>query len=599
MRLRAREIIPSCLLMTLLAMPSSVPAAECENKGGKLQLDCPAPPNTDLAAQPDFDIFAWNTFIALNWPALPPDKNNGQRGFPDLGTSFAEAAPTSTTVWETFKEKREVFNHPKDLPPWNGPINYGPLRFSNGHQDPDQTHPASRGFLQLSKTSFDSLDETVQVASEARETHLPNGAPNPVLGRKVGPRVWKAFPKDGNPVLYEVKVNYDFFQYVKDNGFYKYDLETKEQEPLASRAAEGAVRLPYRTSALAGPRQQQAYPGAEIKTGYSSRAALEVYKTVTPKSEVLPPLIGAVHLKAAWIRLTAAEIKSGRYHTAEAYYYADEGGLPVRKEDTFGLVGLHIIQRIHLGSPGKSLGADGKKLDNAAEARGGTFIFATWEHVDNDLNVFTYSNYYDPKLNQENPAFGPDGKPLAAQFVPGLDDPYVVTRRFQPISQHRPGPPGTQQVNERVHGAIRRANADSVWLNYRLIGTQFQAINVDDRPLKPRYPVTEYDPTGIGQPLYLANLLVETNDGLQKFQGLPPGTQPVEHYRGVGIQPDGGKFYNRDAKNLSFGRLPFNFGGCMGCHGVAQISGYSFSFVLLGGYEGAAVDSQKNFDVPP
>jgi hypothetical protein len=38
---------------------------------------------------------------------------------------------------------------------------------------------------------------------------------------------------------------------------------------------------------------------------------------------------------------------------------------------------------------------------------------------------------------------------------------------------------------------------------------------------------------------------------------------------------------------------------CMGCHGVAQSRGFSFSFVLLGGQAGADVDTEKNFTVPP
>ena len=49
---------------------------------------------------------------------------------------------------------------------------------------------------------------------------------------------------------------------------------------------------------------------------------------------------------------------------------------------TFGLVGIHIIQRIHQGT-----GA-------AAHPQGGTYIFATWEHVGNDKAGFTYSNYF-------------------------------------------------------------------------------------------------------------------------------------------------------------------------------------------------------------
>src|SRR5689334_10237310 len=50
---------------------------------GVLCLDTPAPPDTVPVAQPDWDVFAWNTFIALNWPALEVVPNN-YRGIPDL-----------------------------------------------------------------------------------------------------------------------------------------------------------------------------------------------------------------------------------------------------------------------------------------------------------------------------------------------------------------------------------------------------------------------------------------------------------------------------------------------------------------------------------
>ena len=281
---------------------------------------------------------------------------------------------------------------------------------------------------------------------------------------------------------------------------------------------------------------------------------------------------------------------------------------------TFGLVGIHIIQRIHTGSGGASGGA-----------MGGTFVFATFEHVDNDKAGFTYSNYYDPLNDPANTLVGaPDtlhypkelpidpktGQPYAAGFYPPLTDPYPVKRVFQPISQKAPKPLGTKEVNQVVWEAIRKKNRKSVWLNYRLIGTQFRAVNVTDvarqvRPGEPRqqgyppprYPVTEYDPTGIGQPLYLANLVIETNADLQRFQGIPPGVPTIDKYHGVGVLPNTSFNYDRAGNNLSFARSAYNMGGCMACHGVAQSLGYSFSFVLKGGYAGASTDTQSHFDI--
>ena len=50
--------------------PSTLPLPLQKNQTVYLQMpQTPAPPDTIPVAQPDFDYFAWNSFIALNWPA--------------------------------------------------------------------------------------------------------------------------------------------------------------------------------------------------------------------------------------------------------------------------------------------------------------------------------------------------------------------------------------------------------------------------------------------------------------------------------------------------------------------------------------------------
>lgn len=77
----------------------------------------PLPPNATnmeklLAIQGDFDIFSWNTFIALNWPPGPngngdPKKTIGQDGDND-------------TVWEHYRDVSDVFLPGGKPPTWNG-----------------------------------------------------------------------------------------------------------------------------------------------------------------------------------------------------------------------------------------------------------------------------------------------------------------------------------------------------------------------------------------------------------------------------------------------------------------------------------------------
>jgi len=109
---------------------------DCEENGGILQVNCPAPPNPNAPMDPDtpqpaMDFTAWNTFIALNWPALEPKSSNGyQRGIPDLDKRFKDGATSNDlTVWETFKNKAEIYHPPSQAATpvvgWNEPVAYG------------------------------------------------------------------------------------------------------------------------------------------------------------------------------------------------------------------------------------------------------------------------------------------------------------------------------------------------------------------------------------------------------------------------------------------------------------------------------------------
>lgn len=566
-------------------VPTPVAASPCGTDGGTLDLDCAAFPNTTAVKQPQWDYFAWNSFIAANWPAIDPQSYNEQRGIPNVTQSFTGATPTSLLTWETYKEKREVFFYPPGTQTnpgqWNQAPFYGPLfptvPMCPGTQaKPGTTLPSGmprRVFSQGGKVPFNSLDETVEVASEALETQaqLCSGVPNPMCGtatqadccrvatRPVGPRVWKGQPADGQPVVYEVKVNYDFFQYVtaSNNMFYL--------DPNAQAAAtQGNINLPWRTSAAGGP-PGGGNPGTP---GYKASTAVATYSPqyVTPTSNVMPYLSGAVHLKAAWMMLKNED--RSRFHTTEAGYFREDlQGNKCMAIGTFGLVGLHIIQRIHQGS------------GSAANSLGGTFIFATWEHVDNDSAGFRYSNYFAGQ-----PFMGPPKK----GFYPALNYTLPVVRRY-PIL------PGTANSNTLVHQAIANVNPGSVWLNYQLIGVQFQAVS----SLPEASQIANHnDPTGMGQPVFLANSVIETNAGLQNFRGLPPTVVPIANYQPY-IAKNTSLSFQRNTQNVTFSKQGYNMGGCMGCHGVAQTKGFSFSFVLLGGQRGADVDTQTQFTVPP
>lgn len=65
------------------------------------------------AFQPDFDVYSWNTFIALNWP---PDANGNGDPKQTIGKNG-----DNDTVWEHYRDVTDVFLPGGKKPTWNGP----------------------------------------------------------------------------------------------------------------------------------------------------------------------------------------------------------------------------------------------------------------------------------------------------------------------------------------------------------------------------------------------------------------------------------------------------------------------------------------------
>jgi hypothetical protein len=94
------------------APPTEEPPAQTPSQSG-LSPDLPS----DIPADPDqtkVDEFSWQSFVALNWPALP-----GQRGVADPSKTIGQPGEV---VWETYKRPGEVFlPGGQPPPPWNAP----------------------------------------------------------------------------------------------------------------------------------------------------------------------------------------------------------------------------------------------------------------------------------------------------------------------------------------------------------------------------------------------------------------------------------------------------------------------------------------------
>ena len=161
----------------------------------------PLPPNPTneqklLAIQGDFDIYSWNTFIALNWPPGPdgngdPNKTIGQNGDND-------------TVWEHYRNVDNVFLPGGAKPTYNGPVNV-PTQCKASYK------PGMKIVTQVGKTP------TVLTAfSQPFNT-------GPIIDQ------------NGNYTRFEILVNKPMFDYILQNTLYS---------KAGQKVFSGAVKFP-------------------------------------------------------------------------------------------------------------------------------------------------------------------------------------------------------------------------------------------------------------------------------------------------------------------------------------------------------------------
>lgn len=179
---------------------------------------------------------------------------------------------------------------------------------------------------------------------------------------------------------------------------------------------------------------------------------------------------GAYILKTGWLVLLPEDDMS-KYHTREVK-------LADGSEHTVGLVSMHIAHKV-------------------VEAT--QWVWSSFEHVDNaplmgpdGKPILQHGKdyiYYD----EEKPAQKGINKEPPAGFQSGLKnrEPTQVVTMNSPYAE-------AVEANETYHKLIREANPNSVWLNYRLVGTQW--------PFDP----TLFTAGGDYQPKKLANSLMET-----------------------------------------------------------------------------------------
>lgn len=289
-RALAGLVAMACLLASLGAQAQqqtavSAPSWPCSF--GVPTLSSTVPNDAIITDQPTMNCFAWQEFIALNWAAVP-----GKRGVADpnaTAAQFGKPNTTPPTVWETYKDKTEVFLPGGAKPkPWNDPPPAPPCTTGANAAKALLNRPGTRVLSMSSAFGEFSLDETNQASGQ-----------------------WLA-DQNGNLVYYEIKLNQDEFNTIVGSGFYNASVQLQTAKTGANPTKGGAyqVKLPAGCNSGSCPNNGQ-------------------------------PIVGAIELKAAWRILTDPR-QYGRYLTSQAVLVNSTGACTTA---TMGLVGLHIIHK--------------------------------------------------------------------------------------------------------------------------------------------------------------------------------------------------------------------------------------------------------------
>lgn len=159
------------------------------DNGHFFTADVPGIPN-----EPSVNNYAWQTFIALNWPADP-----NQAGRIDRSTSasqFGQPDSLRPTVWQTFKLSNDVFLEDAQKPsPWGAKS----PNLEACRQDAPSVHRHLFSTSKFSKTN--TLDENLEATGQ-----------------------WLT-DQNGNLVWFERLINEDEFNYIVEHQLYNADSQ--------------------------------------------------------------------------------------------------------------------------------------------------------------------------------------------------------------------------------------------------------------------------------------------------------------------------------------------------------------------------------------
>jgi len=533
--------------------------------------------------------FAWQEFIALNWPATPQSGQPGQRDTPSTTCRFGDPKCTGPTTWETFRGKVETFPGTGNPPGFvaNAKVSFGYDAL------PQYVYAVSVPACDASQANdpvpWVNLDETDQITLNSMYAGVVQSSSSP---GNSAPQL----------IRFLAKSNRSQYVYVAEN--------SDPSNPLNQWWSSIPSTVVSATKQYLATNQKSPKPGS---------------------STMVSQYNGTTEVKAAWRPLNPQEVASGRFHTQQVRFYESgaQKNTQCYRDAVWGLVALHIIQKTP--SAPYFIYATFEQADNLLTASG-----ATVEDADGNIKSPAPATATTPQVclvDPQPPVTSPPmetpstsgtviltGNPATCQPVqqpsycskPG-SQLYYRNTAFNPPNNAPSGgnicvnrrdnaiPSEVIAANAQVHAAIaaylkQNGIASAPWLAYKLVNVQYfpydkvittQTPNGSLYNSKPPYTAQNPSPSSF----YQANIVVETNRSLQLFSG--------------GLSPNISTDWNQDGsqhKNSYYNGAHYNMGGCMGCHGSQgqnpQGQAGDFSVILARGSvplpEVPAVESSGN-----
>ncbi|HXI87809.1 MAG TPA: hypothetical protein VNH64_10145 [Parvularculaceae bacterium] len=551
-----RQLLISTLLLSILIPPPAGVAAE----SAPAISVTPVVPNElnpsgggAPAASPDqAAAFAWQEFIALNWPAGPQQGKLGQRGAAASNSKFGDPAYQGPLVWETLRGKVEIFPGTGAPPGYKG----SSAATSWGYDALPQYNyvvsvPACDPQQANDPVPWVNLDETDQITLDNMYAGVVQASSSP---GNSAPQL----------VRFLAKADRNEYVYVAGN--------SDPTNPLDQWWSAIPTSVVTATKAYLAQNMQSPPAGSSTLVSLPNNT---------------------VELKAAWRPLNPSEIASGRFHTQTARFYEQSsGGGACYRDAVWGLVALHIIQKTPSApyfiyatfeQADNILTASGQRVEDAdgnmllkpatattpqtclvdprpsgsggsdAPSTSGMVILTDNPSACKPSKTAQYCGAPGSQLYYRNATFpAPNNQPSGGDIC--------VNRRLEAIPDY------AITANKTAHAAIssylqQQGIKSAPWLSYKLVNVQYYPYDKIPNPSIPNgSPYTANPPYTAANPApssyYQANIVVETNRSLQLFAG--------------GLSPNIATEWNQNGsphKNSYYAGKFYNMGGCMGCHG--------------------------------